>query len=115
MYEKTSVMLMNSGAYRVQNCSCGACGEPLGWKFVRAAEKTEKWKEGYFILELNLLEEEAFPLTPYEEVHLPFRYREQVNRLSVMGGAELAHRRSTSSISSTERPRPGGPRQRRPS
>ena len=37
-------MLMDSGAYRVQNAACAACGAPLGWKFVRAAEKTEKWK-----------------------------------------------------------------------
>ncbi|KIP01764.1 hypothetical protein PHLGIDRAFT_49013, partial [Phlebiopsis gigantea 11061_1 CR5-6] len=52
---KMSVMLMHTGAYRVQNTLCAACGESLGWKFVRASEKTEKWKEGYFILELNLL------------------------------------------------------------
>lgn len=104
-----SVMLMNSGAYRVQNSSCAACGEALGWKFVRAAEKTEKWKEGHYILELNLLEEEAFPLTPYEEAHLPY----SANRLSAV---ELGHRRSTSSLSSSttfmDRQRPHGPRKR---
>ena len=110
-------MLMNTGAYRVQNSLCASCGEPLGWKFVRASEKTEKWKEGYFILELNLLEEEAFPLTPYDEVHLPFKYREQVGRMSaaavVAAAPELRHQRSISSMSFPERQRPSGPRQRR--
>lgn len=69
-------------------------------------EKTEKWKEGYFILELNLLEEEAFPLTPYDDVRLPFTYE---NKLSA---AELNHRRSTSSLSSMDRQKPHGPRRR---
>ena len=109
-------MLMNTGAYRVQNCSCASCGEPLGWKFVRAAEQTEKWKEGYVVLELNLLDEEAFPLTPREEVLLPYRHRAQAGRLAVLPSPELGHRRSASSLSTaTMRARPSGPRQRRAS
>ena len=106
-----SVMLMHTGAYRVQNSLCASCGESLGWKFIRASEKTEKWKEGYFILELALLEEEAFPLSPYDEVQLPFNYKDVVgNRLS-----GLEHRRSASSLSSSsmDRQRPHGPRQKK--
>ncbi|EKM56270.1 uncharacterized protein PHACADRAFT_55798, partial [Phanerochaete carnosa HHB-10118-sp] len=52
---KMSVMLMHSGAYRVQKAACAVCAGPLGWKFVRATEQTEKWKEGFIVLELALL------------------------------------------------------------
>ena len=120
-----SVMLMNSGAYRVQHAACGACGEPLGWKLVRAAEKTEKWKEGFLVLELAALDEAAFPLTPREEAHLLLPARGSafgsVSRRSVRfawGGeeeGELGHRRSVSSLSSVDRQKPLGPRQRRDS
>ncbi|GJE98332.1 hypothetical protein PsYK624_145600 [Phanerochaete sordida] len=109
---KMSVMLMDSGAYRVQNAACAACGEPLGWKFVRAAEQAEKWKEGHLVLELARLDEEAFPLTPLEEVHMPAPARVSV---FVRDDSELGHRRSSSSLSTIDRQRPQGPRRRRDS
>ena len=135
-------MLMHSGAYRVQHAACAACGAPLGWKFVRAAESAEKWKEGFLVLELARLDEAAFPLTPREEAFLapPELSGERSGWLSggTSGGAsgarsgfgsvrsvrsvhfaegeegELGHRRSMSSLSG-DRPRPHGPRQRRDS
>lgn len=61
-----SVLLMNSGAYRVQISTCSSCQTPLGWKFIDASERAEKWKEGYFIVELSNLQEESSPLSPLD-------------------------------------------------
>ncbi|KAI0695032.1 hypothetical protein BC835DRAFT_1220498, partial [Cytidiella melzeri] len=47
-----TLLLMDSGTYRVQNSSCSGCDTVIGWKFVSATEEEEKWKEGHFILEL---------------------------------------------------------------
>ena len=129
-------MLMNSGAYRVQHAACDVCDVPLGWKLVRAAEPSEKWKEGFLVLELARLDEEAFPLTPREEALLapPALSAERSGGASGArrefgsvrsvrsvhfaegeeGMGELGHRRSMSSLSG-DRPRPHGPRQRRDS
>ncbi len=93
---------MDSGAYRVQNSLCSVCDAFVGWKFVCASEISEKWKEGFFILELNLLQEEVPPLSPLEEVDIEYHF----HRLS-----DLGHRRSASDIS---RPRPMGPRHHKP-
>lgn len=109
-----SVMLMNSGAYRVQNAACAACSEPLGWKFVRATEQTEKWKEGFLVLELAFLDEEAFPLTPREEVYMPVASRALLFA-STTPEDDLGHQRPSSSLSTHDRQRPLGPRHRRDS
>lgn len=99
---------MNSGAYRVQNTSCSGCDTTIGWKFVNATEKSEKWKEGHFILELDQLEEESMPLPPLDE---PVAVEPKWNRvLQLAGGTN--HKRSHSSGSTTKRVRPMGPRAR---
>lgn len=102
------MMLMDSGAYRVQHSHCAACSAPVGWKFVRASERTEKWKEGYFILELTLLHEELAPPSPLEAVQMGMGYQLRSPRMmELMGGG--GHRRTASDAA---RQRPLGPRDR---
>jgi len=40
-----------TGAHTVSDISCRSCGTVLGWKYVDAAEETQKYKVGKFILE----------------------------------------------------------------
>jgi len=40
-----------TGAHTVSDISCRSCGSVLGWKYVDAAEETQKYKVGKFILE----------------------------------------------------------------
>ncbi|KAI0341325.1 yippee-domain-containing protein [Trametopsis cervina] len=96
-----TVLLMNSGVYRVQNSTCAECETPIGWKFVKATEKGEKWKEGHFCLELaHLREDSTTPLSPLD----PPPIEAQWSRLSM-------HKRSHSTTPE-KRPRPMGPRAR---
>lgn len=46
---------MTTGAHTMQEIFCGNCSVGLGWKIVRAHERTEKWKEGKWLLELENL------------------------------------------------------------
>ncbi|TYI40175.1 hypothetical protein ES332_A02G145400v1 [Gossypium tomentosum] len=39
------------GLHTVADIYCGDCGELLGWKYERAYEASQKYKEGKFILE----------------------------------------------------------------
>ncbi|PIL28243.1 hypothetical protein GSI_09655 [Ganoderma sinense ZZ0214-1] len=50
-----SILLMDSGAYTIQEFICKACSAYLGWKFVRAHDGPERWKEGCFVLELDFV------------------------------------------------------------
>jgi len=50
-----TVQLMLSGAHTIQEISCLVCDQYLGWKFVRAHQETEGWKDGYYLLELEHL------------------------------------------------------------
>ncbi|KAI0634667.1 hypothetical protein C8Q77DRAFT_1156077 [Trametes polyzona] len=52
-----SILLMDSGAYTIQEFICNSCETYLGWKFVRAHDGPERWKEGHYILELDLVQE----------------------------------------------------------
>ncbi|KAI1789496.1 hypothetical protein LXA43DRAFT_892938, partial [Ganoderma leucocontextum] len=54
-----SILLMASGAYTIQEFICKRCETYLGWKFVRAHDGPERWKEGFFVLELDFVEEQA--------------------------------------------------------
>ncbi|KAI0366094.1 hypothetical protein BV20DRAFT_913228, partial [Pilatotrama ljubarskyi] len=47
-----SILLMDSGAYTIQEFICRSCEAYLGWKFVRAHDGPERWKEGHYILEM---------------------------------------------------------------
>lgn len=48
---------MTSGAYTIQEIVCLGCHSYLGWKMIHAHERTERWKEGKHILELEFVEE----------------------------------------------------------
>jgi hypothetical protein len=48
---------MRSGGFMVQELECQDCATVLGWKVIKAFERSEKWKENGFLLELDLLEE----------------------------------------------------------
>lgn len=37
----------------MQEISCSLCSTYLGWKIVRAHERSERWKEGHCLLELE--------------------------------------------------------------
>ena len=53
-----SILLMDSGTYTIQEFICKNCEAYLGWKFVRAHDGPERWKEGHFILELDFVQEQ---------------------------------------------------------
>ncbi|KAF1827167.1 yippee-like protein [Dissoconium aciculare CBS 342.82] len=46
---------MTTGKHVVRDISCRDCKEVVGWKYDRAYEVAEKYKEGKFILEVELL------------------------------------------------------------
>ncbi|KAI9073222.1 hypothetical protein K1719_044831 [Acacia pycnantha] len=43
---------MRSGVYTVSDVYCSDCGEELGWRYIKAFEETQKYKEGKFVLEI---------------------------------------------------------------
>lgn len=53
----------------MQEISCSVCSQYLGWKIVRAHERSEKWKEGNSLLELANLEHDSSTLVPYGQKH----------------------------------------------
>lgn len=57
---------MATGAHTMQEISCGICCEYLGWKIIRAHEKSESWKDGTCLLELENLNVESDSLVPYD-------------------------------------------------
>ncbi|KAH8089894.1 hypothetical protein BXZ70DRAFT_954360 [Cristinia sonorae] len=114
---KPTVLLMDSGAHTVQEFSCMRCATILGWTIVRAHEWPEKWKEGYSVLELGLLDEIDGPsptpsivvqqvATPQEEVAEPKVAAFQAY-LQVASALSKGRRRVSSEM---ERARPSGPR-----
>lgn len=46
---------MTTGRHVVRDVNCRQCKETVGWKYDRAYEASEKYKEGKFILEAELL------------------------------------------------------------
>lgn len=46
---------MTTGRHVVRDIMCRSCGETVGWKYDKAYELAEKYKEGKFILEAELL------------------------------------------------------------
>ena len=46
---------MTTGRHIVRDISCVSCKEVVGWKYDRAYEPSEQYKEGKFILEHELL------------------------------------------------------------
>ncbi|XP_050152460.1 protein yippee-like At4g27745 [Malus sylvestris] len=47
-----------TGLHTVADVSCCDCHEVLGWKYERAYEQTQKYKEGKFILEKSKIVKE---------------------------------------------------------
>ncbi|OIT05143.1 protein yippee-like At4g27745 [Nicotiana tabacum] len=47
-----------TGLHTVADVYCGDCNEVLGWKYERAYEQTQKYKEGKFILEKSKIVKE---------------------------------------------------------
>ncbi|KAL4264740.1 Protein yippee-like [Pleurotus pulmonarius] len=52
---KPGVHLMSTGAHTMQEIVCSTCDAYLGWKIVKAHNRSERWKEGYNMLELEKL------------------------------------------------------------
>jgi hypothetical protein len=46
---------MTTGRHIVRDIACRQCNETVGWKYDKAFEQSEKYKEGKFILEAELL------------------------------------------------------------
>lgn len=46
---------MTTGKHIVRDIMCRQCNEIVGWKYDKAYEASEKYKEGKFILEAELL------------------------------------------------------------
>ena len=46
---------MTTGRHIVRDIQCRQCSEIVGWKYDKAYENSEKYKEGKFILEHELL------------------------------------------------------------
>lgn len=46
---------MTTGRHIVRDILCRQCRETVGWKYDKAYEASEKYKEGKFILEAELL------------------------------------------------------------
>jgi len=46
---------MTTGSHIVRDVSCRHCKEVVGWKYDKAYEPPEKYKEGKYILEAELL------------------------------------------------------------
>lgn len=46
---------MTTGRHVVRDITCRQCKETVGWKYDKAYEGSEKYKEGKFILEAELL------------------------------------------------------------
>ncbi|KAM0943745.1 putative Yippee family protein [Dioscorea sansibarensis] len=51
--------MLLTGLYTVVGIFCCSCGQNLGWKYVSAREKTQKYKEGKFILERGKIDDGA--------------------------------------------------------
>ena len=47
---------MTTGRHVVRDIICRQCNETVGWKYDKAYEVSEKYKEGKFILEAELLQ-----------------------------------------------------------
>jgi Yippee zinc-binding/DNA-binding /Mis18, centromere assembly len=47
---------MTTGRHVVRDIICRQCNETVGWKYDKPCEASEKYKEGKFILEAELLQ-----------------------------------------------------------
>ncbi|CAO3699659.1 unnamed protein product [Rhizopus stolonifer] len=54
-YGKIEDRQMSTGLHRVKDVFCGHCSVLLGWAYIEAFNVVNKYKEGKFVLEKNLL------------------------------------------------------------
>ncbi|KAI8569866.1 hypothetical protein RHMOL_Rhmol02G0310500 [Rhododendron molle] len=61
-----------TGIHTVADVHCGDCREVLGWKYERAYEETQKYKEGKFTLEKSkIAKENGTPSSQYQTPPAP--------------------------------------------
>ena len=53
--DEASERNMTTGRHMVRDIKCRQCKNVVGWKYDKAYEPSEKYKEGKFILEAELL------------------------------------------------------------
>lgn len=46
---------MATGVHRVRNVHCTRCERVLGWRYERASDPTQQYKEGKYVLEVSRL------------------------------------------------------------
>jgi hypothetical protein len=56
-----------TGAHTMQELTCSSCSTYVGWKIVRAHDKSESWKDGNFLLELEHLYFKPESLDPLDD------------------------------------------------
>ncbi|CAO3634494.1 unnamed protein product [Mucor fragilis] len=54
---ESEVREMTTGKHLIRYISCSGCDEELGWKYIKAYGRDQKYKEGKFILEKCGLEQ----------------------------------------------------------
>ncbi|KNA04814.1 hypothetical protein SOVF_196230 [Spinacia oleracea] len=67
---------MLSGMHTVADIFCCSCGQIVGWKYESAHEKSQKYKEGKFVLERGRINDgfdaefyiDAHPMSDTEDV-----------------------------------------------
>ncbi|KAI9346481.1 yippee-like protein [Obelidium mucronatum] len=47
---------MTTGNHIVSDISCLGCNKVVGWKYIKADQASQKYKEGHFLLESNLVD-----------------------------------------------------------
>lgn len=82
-----SILLMDSGAYTIQEFICTACEAYLGWKFARAHDGSERWKEGHYVLELELVS--PAPPSPNDDFAFAFDADAEADELQARAEAEF--------------------------
>eukprot|EP01134_Creolimax_fragrantissima_P001442 CFRG1442T1 len=55
---------MTTGLHTVVDIKCKKCETTLGWKYEKAHESSQKYKEGKYILEKKLIDEESEGYSP---------------------------------------------------
>lgn len=55
MQEEVVERNMTTGKHQVRDINCRSCNRTVGWKYEKAFELSEKYKEGKYILEAELL------------------------------------------------------------
>lgn len=59
---------MTTGMHIVRDMFCIGCMYPVGWKYEKAYEESQKYKEGKFILERSKLEVDNSNVVPCDGI-----------------------------------------------